>query len=57
MVLVWVVEIHLVFYVGRKSLGFIVIIEIDLVFVWVVEIDLFQCGGLVFHRRTKVVRA
>ena len=51
------VEIDLVFYMGRKSLGFIVMIEIDLVFVWVVKIDLFQCGGSVFPKRTKDVRA
>ena len=29
-------------YAGRKSLGFSLRIEIDLVFVWVVEIDLIS---------------
>ena len=57
LIFVWMVEIDLVFYMGRKSLGFIVMIEIDLVFVWVVKIDLFQCGGSVFPKRTKDVRA
>ena len=36
----WLVEIHLVLYAGRKSLGFSVSIEIHLVFVWVVITDL-----------------
>ena len=34
-----VVEIHSVLDAGRKSLGFSVSIEIDLVFVWVDDID------------------
>ena len=40
LVFVLVVETNLVLYVGRKSLDFSVSIEIEFVFVWVVEIDL-----------------
>ena len=47
MVFVLVVEIELVLYAGRKSLGFSVSIEIDFVYVWVVEIDLISMWGIV----------
>ena len=33
-------------YAGRKSLGFSVSIELDFVFVWVVEIDLSSLWGI-----------
>ena len=42
MVIVWVVEIDLVFVCGPKMTWFCVGIEIDLVIVWVVEIDLMS---------------
>ena len=46
LVFVRVVEISLVLYAGRKSLGFSVSIEPDFVFVWVVEIDLISLWGI-----------
>ena len=45
LVFVSVVEIKVVFYAGRNSLGFSVSIEIDL-FVWVVEADLISVWGV-----------
>ena len=46
LVLVRVVEIDLVFFAGRKSLGFSVSIELDFVLVWVVDIDLISLWGI-----------
>ena len=46
LVFVRVVEISLVLYAGRKSLGFSVSIEPDFVFVWVVEIGLISMSGI-----------
>ena len=40
--LMWVVDIDLVLCAGQKSLGFCGSIEIDLVFVWVVKINLIS---------------
>ena len=45
LVFVSVVEIKVVFYAGRNSLGFRESIEIDL-FVWVVEADLISVWGV-----------
>ena len=42
----WVVENDLVFGCGPQSLGFSVSIEIDLVFVWVVQTDLVSVWGI-----------
>ena len=42
MVIVWVVEIDLVFVCGPKMTWFCVGIENDLVFVWLVEVDLMS---------------
>ena len=41
-----VIEIDSVLDTGRKSLGFSVSIAIDLVFVWVVVIDLLSVRGI-----------
>ena len=41
-----VVETDSVFGCGRKSIGFSDSIEIDLVFVWVVNIDLISVWGI-----------
>ena len=46
LVLVRVVEIDLVFFAGRKSLGFSLSIELDFVLVWVVDIDLISLWGI-----------
>ena len=46
LVLVWVVEIVLVLYPGRKSLGFSVSAESGLGFVWVDELDLISMWGM-----------
>ena len=46
LVFVWVAEIDLVLYAGRKLRGFSVSIEIDFVFVWVAEIDLISMWGI-----------
>ena len=43
---VWVVEIGLFLYAGRKSLVFSVSMQIDLNFVWVVEINLISVCGI-----------
>ena len=42
----WVVEIGLFLYAGRKSLVFSVSMQIDLNFVWVVEINLISVCGI-----------
>ena len=39
-------------YVGRKSLGFSVSIELDLVFAWVVEIYLISLWGIELDLRS-----
>ena len=44
--LVWVVEMGLVLYAGRKPLGFCASIELDFLFVWVVEINLISTWGI-----------
>ena len=48
LVFVWVVvvEVDPFLDAGRKSPGFSVSIEIDLVFVWVVDIDLISVWGI-----------
>ena len=45
LVFVPVIELDLVLYAGRKSLGFSVSIKTDLVFVWMVEVDLISAQG------------
>ena len=45
-VFVWVVEIALFFYAGRKSFCYSVSIELDFVFVWAVDIGLISMWGI-----------